>query len=220
MVATGYANVHTEDDYDQAHQQAQINAQMNAQFAMQAPMQEVQVVQQGPKLWKSGLCDCFATGGNLCCNVYWCTPCMAGRIHSSAVHNLNDTPDTTVCCGLTSAEILGVGLAVGVPLATNGAVHLPGSDMLGWCAISGYTWWQRQTIREKFGIHGDRCGDCLVSCFCVGCALCQHHTELSQQGINPGSCCCTVNPPLAQTQHVYAAHPSVVNGVQPAYVQN
>eukprot|EP01064_Diplonema_japonicum_P002617 TRINITY_DN1166_c0_g1_i1.p1 TRINITY_DN1166_c0_g1~~TRINITY_DN1166_c0_g1_i1.p1 ORF type:complete len:199 (+),score=43.84 TRINITY_DN1166_c0_g1_i1:90-686(+) len=156
-----------------------------------------------PKMWKSGLCDCFATGANLCCNVFWCYPCMAGRVHSAMADDHRDHMNVSVCSSLILAQVVTAGLTVGLPLATHGAVHVPGANMIGACAVFGYTWWQRHTLSKKLGIQGDMCGDCMISYFCSSCALCQHHTELVQHGVNPGSCCCEVGEAPAGVQPAY-----------------
>jgi|SRR5690242_1792130 len=47
-------------------------------------------------------------------------------------------------------------------------------------------WWipqtlRRQAIRERLGIEGDSCNDCLVSTFCGACSLAQMNMEVKSQ---------------------------------------
>eukprot|EP01059_Diplonema_ambulator_P002814 TRINITY_DN1243_c0_g1_i4.p2 TRINITY_DN1243_c0_g1~~TRINITY_DN1243_c0_g1_i4.p2 ORF type:complete len:158 (+),score=51.68 TRINITY_DN1243_c0_g1_i4:259-732(+) len=139
---------------------------------------------------------------------------MAGRIHS-AVNGIQGKMDECVCAALLTASVIGTGLSL-LPLMTHGQFGIPCIDLLGPCAFAWYTWWQRQTIRQQYGIQGDTCGDCLVSFFCVTCAMCQHHTELVQRGVDPGLCCCESATPRPPQQVVYVQQPAYA--VQPQQV--
>eukprot|EP01059_Diplonema_ambulator_P016113 TRINITY_DN27415_c0_g1_i1.p1 TRINITY_DN27415_c0_g1~~TRINITY_DN27415_c0_g1_i1.p1 ORF type:complete len:187 (+),score=15.70 TRINITY_DN27415_c0_g1_i1:64-624(+) len=158
------------------------------------------------KLWEAGLLDCMSTGANVCCNVYWCTPCMAGRVHSAA-EGVPDTMDVNLCQNLIAAELIGLSLSIGVPLATHGVVTCPQTDLVGYCTLSCYTWWQRDLIRRQYNIRGDAVGDCIAAFFCTTCAMCQHHSELLQHGVDPGTTCCNNAKPCDSVQPGY--HPAV-----------
>eukprot|EP01064_Diplonema_japonicum_P004666 TRINITY_DN13065_c0_g1_i1.p1 TRINITY_DN13065_c0_g1~~TRINITY_DN13065_c0_g1_i1.p1 ORF type:complete len:333 (+),score=42.71 TRINITY_DN13065_c0_g1_i1:100-999(+) len=191
---------------------------MQPQYVTQH-MQVNQVVQYTN--WKEGICGCCSRECELCCNVFWCTPCMAGRTHSAAVNNLRDTMDGTVTGSLIAAEVLGIVLSFSLT-----AAGIPGMGFcsyMGCCATAGYLTYQRQFITKKFNIHSEPCMDCLMSFFCLPCVLCQHHTELSHRGVDPGSCCCIIGQQRPrQTAVVMVAHHGQVMSypqqqVQPAY---
>jgi len=51
---------------------------------------------------------------------------------------------------------------------------------------------KRGEIRDRFGIEGNGCTDCLVSCFCQPCSLAQMNMELKERAATGGM------PPAAQ----------------------
>ncbi|KXZ50923.1 hypothetical protein GPECTOR_14g17 [Gonium pectorale] len=44
----------------------------------------------------------------------------------------------------------------------------------------------RGWIRSKYGIPGTCCGDCMITTFCIPCALCQEHRELVIRNVGIG----------------------------------
>ncbi|MBA0829614.1 hypothetical protein Goarm_014206, partial [Gossypium armourianum] len=48
-----------------------------------------------------------------------------------------------------------------------------------------YSYPYRKKLREQFSLKEQPCGDCLVHCCCIQCALCQEHRELINRGLDP-----------------------------------
>ncbi|CAF5113269.1 unnamed protein product, partial [Rotaria sp. Silwood1] len=47
---------------------------------------------------------------------------------------------------------------------------------------------KRQVLRQKYGLREDpSCGDCLTTCFCGPCALCQEARFLKRRAVQPGT---------------------------------
>lgn len=42
---------------------------------------------------------------------------------------------------------------------------------------------QRGQLREKYRLEEDICGDCLITCCCPQCAMCQEARELKARGM-------------------------------------
>ena len=104
--------------------------------------------------WSSGLCDCFSDVNN-CCITFWC-PCITfGQI----------------------AEIVDKGsTSCGVHGTLYGLLYV----CTGWqCIYSGF---YRKKLRMQYMIEGSCCGDCLTSCCCEWCALCQEYRQLKHLG--------------------------------------
>eukprot|EP00198_Chlamydomonas_reinhardtii_P012293 XP_001701630.1 predicted protein [Chlamydomonas reinhardtii] len=105
--------------------------------------------------WSTGLCDwCGAPGGfGTCLYVMCCTPCSYG----SLVARLG--PEVTCggscfggCCCYTLLSMLGL----------NCIIHM---------GVRGH-------LRNKYGIPGDGCNDCMCTCCCSACAICQETREV------------------------------------------
>ncbi|KAK8500638.1 hypothetical protein V6N13_032569 [Hibiscus sabdariffa] len=52
------------------------------------------------------------------------------------------------------------------------------------CAVC-YSYPYRTRLREQYSLEEQPCGDCLVHCCCIQCALCQEHRELKNRGLDP-----------------------------------
>ncbi|TXG49795.1 hypothetical protein EZV62_025670 [Acer yangbiense] len=106
--------------------------------------------------WSSGLCDCFSDCSG-CCLTFWC-PCITfGRI----------------------SEIVDKGSS---SCGVNGTLYFIIQSLTGYACF--YSSSYRTKMRGQFNLEGSRCGDCLVHCFCEGCALCQEYRELKSRGFD------------------------------------
>eukprot|EP01059_Diplonema_ambulator_P034885 TRINITY_DN8044_c2_g1_i1.p1 TRINITY_DN8044_c2_g1~~TRINITY_DN8044_c2_g1_i1.p1 ORF type:complete len:220 (+),score=24.63 TRINITY_DN8044_c2_g1_i1:22-681(+) len=165
--------------------------------AMGTPVEEV---------WATGLlddCDC----GELCCNVFWCAPCMLGRIHATAVNNQPGKVDLRVCCIVPTAAALGEGIRWALLLTYGIGPDI--GNLFSWVATSAFTEEHRTAIRKTYGIQGTSCNDCLTSWFCTGCAMCQHYRELAHRGNDPGLTirCARQQEPVV---HIVIAQPAYI----------
>ncbi|MBA0799925.1 hypothetical protein Gohar_010403, partial [Gossypium harknessii] len=61
------------------------------------------------------------------------------------------------------------------------AYYMLGSFGFAFC----YSYPYRKKLREQFSLKEQPCGDCLVHCWCIQCALCQEHRELINRGLDP-----------------------------------
>eukprot|EP01059_Diplonema_ambulator_P002818 TRINITY_DN1243_c0_g2_i1.p1 TRINITY_DN1243_c0_g2~~TRINITY_DN1243_c0_g2_i1.p1 ORF type:complete len:197 (+),score=63.53 TRINITY_DN1243_c0_g2_i1:83-673(+) len=137
----------------------------------------------GNDKWATGLFDCLSNGGILCANVFFCTPCMVGRVHS-AVQGVPHTMDKCMCSAIVATTVIGNGVGL-LPLIFDG-LWTPFVSFLGCVVVGAATRAHRMTIRKKYGISGNAGADCALSYFCSPCVTCQHHTELVQRGVDPG----------------------------------
>eukprot|EP01061_Rhynchopus_euleeides_P026508 TRINITY_DN4328_c0_g1_i1.p1 TRINITY_DN4328_c0_g1~~TRINITY_DN4328_c0_g1_i1.p1 ORF type:complete len:255 (+),score=59.79 TRINITY_DN4328_c0_g1_i1:89-766(+) len=124
--------------------------------------------------WAYGLCDCCQDVG-LCCDVYWCTPCMLSRLHPAVEDGISDTFSFPVCALLCGAWA-----------------------MVGSLACCLHVWYLRDRTRLAFGIQGNPCADCCTAWMCLQCAVCQMHRELRSRGVDPGVTCCKSSTPQAR----------------------
>lgn len=105
--------------------------------------------------WSSGLCDCFDDMG-VCCLTCWC-PCVT---YGDNVEKVSDGQSS--CCIWGTLYCLAMGMAYFcVPLNC--------------CLQCG----PRGDIRRAYGLVEDP-NDCLVSCCCSYCALCQEARQLQK----------------------------------------
>eukprot|EP01064_Diplonema_japonicum_P023732 TRINITY_DN34141_c0_g1_i1.p1 TRINITY_DN34141_c0_g1~~TRINITY_DN34141_c0_g1_i1.p1 ORF type:complete len:267 (+),score=22.81 TRINITY_DN34141_c0_g1_i1:44-844(+) len=161
-------------------------------------------------MWNDDLfanCNCEP----LCCNVYWCGPCMTGRNQGAIEQNAPDHMDCTSCGLIVGAGIVGEGARIALELSLDIALPQVGGSLM-WLLTACYTQRHRSSLRRRYGIQGEECGDCVTSWFCTPCAICQHHSEITRRGTSPGYMCCHPNP----SQHNVVA----VQATQPAYVAN
>ncbi|PIM99544.1 hypothetical protein CDL12_27962 [Handroanthus impetiginosus] len=106
--------------------------------------------------WSTGLFDCFSDFRN-CCITCWC-PCITfGQI----------------------AEIVDKGSS---SCGQNGALY----TLIACVTVCPccYSCFYRSKLRQQYLLHESPCGDCLVHCFCEGCALCQEYRELKNRGFD------------------------------------
>jgi len=106
--------------------------------------------------WTSGLCGCFSDCG--LCLYGWCFPGCAEK---------------STFTKLQGARSAGCGDGCFV------------SQCCGCCVIPTAVYMDRTWIREKYGIPQDPCNDCLVTCFCLSCSVCQNARELKNRGNAP-----------------------------------
>ncbi|KAM1169993.1 hypothetical protein ACFX2I_020433 [Malus domestica] len=106
--------------------------------------------------WSTGLFDCFS-GPKNCCITFWC-PCITfGQI----------------------AEIVDKG---SIPCGASGALYTLIACVTAFPCI--YSCFYRSKMRQQYSLEESPCGDCLVHCFCEGCALCQEYRELKFRGFD------------------------------------
>ncbi|KAJ2978560.1 hypothetical protein NQ176_g3755 [Zarea fungicola] len=107
--------------------------------------------------WENGLCetDCGS------CMGAWCCTCFAfGR----ASDRLRAFPDTDT----DNFSLF------------NGSCFM--FTLASMCSLSCIpVWMQRKDLREKFGIRGGGCGDCMVASCCLPCAVSQINMELKKR---------------------------------------
>eukprot|EP00892_Ulva_mutabilis_P003651 jgi/Ulvmu1/1658/UM114_0028.1 len=103
--------------------------------------------------WSSGLFDCF-TDLPSCLITYFCA-----------------------CIGHGMVQ----GRAEGKPWGVDSILFIVGAYLC--CA---HCWYfgtkRRRTVREKYGLPEDPCGDLPVNCCCLACAVCQEWRELDRRG--------------------------------------
>ncbi|PNH09554.1 Protein PLANT CADMIUM RESISTANCE 3 [Tetrabaena socialis] len=139
------------------------------------------MMQGAQHAWTTGFCDwCASPGGcGTCFYVCCCTPCAYGS-------NVSRMPPSVICGGS----------CVGACFAYMGMTALGLPCLLHMCS-RGY-------VRQKYGIPGDGCTDCLATCCCPLCAMCQEGRELTIRGCGPGGI--ELNKPPGQ-QEMYAIVP-------------
>ena len=107
------------------------------------------------KEWESTLCGCFKDRKS-CLMSFFC-PCVQYGLNTRAAKDapvlISHNPVLN-CCAYTC-----------VNCATQGSFYL--------------TAMQRQIIREKYGLKGSTCTDCLSACFCNCCVLSQVSREIA-----------------------------------------
>ncbi|KAL4361665.1 hypothetical protein GQ457_04G012520 [Hibiscus cannabinus] len=111
---------------------------------------------QNPGPWTTGLFDCFDDSDN-CFKTFCCPFITFGR----------------------NVEIIDKGRTSAGDAARN--YYILGN--FG-CAVC-YSYPYRTRLREQFSLEEQPCGDCLVHCCCIQCALCQEHRELKNRGLDP-----------------------------------
>ncbi|KAI3373945.1 hypothetical protein L3Q82_022509 [Scortum barcoo] len=120
--------------------------------------QPVMVVRNSNE-WGSGICDCCEDVPECCC-AFWCFPCFACR---TSICLLSD-------CFLTSWNY---GEALCLPLVD---IFLSGF-------VPPVTMSMRGSMRQRYGIKGTMCNDCVYSTFCPSCTWCQMSREMKKRNI-------------------------------------
>ena len=115
--------------------------------------------------WSNSLYRCNNDCGT-CCKAFWCPWMVYANIQSRVRHVEHygyahpDGGDSVNCdcllhCGLS---LLCLGCVLQIP--------------------------QRETVRTRYGIRGDVCNDCMVSCCCMPCELTQESLEIGLEEKN------------------------------------
>ena len=125
----------------------------------------MQPIPGGSPDWGTGIFSCFDDTSG-CCDAICCGPCQIAR-HCEAVEGRANTQNTMYCLGFT---ICGYAALFAIPML-------------------------RSKIRERFGIQGSCPGDWCCGCCLPGCAVCQHHRELTRRNFWPGGSCFQSAPP-------------------------
>ncbi|KAH8818610.1 PLAC8 family-domain-containing protein [Flagelloscypha sp. PMI_526] len=111
--------------------------------------------------WSHGLFDCF--GDCSTCMMAWCCPCVVYAQTKRRLSYLqkHDKPDPEAVGGCCSGACWGYAAL---------------STLLGLsCILQMNT---RSTMRERYSVRGDGCGDCLTAFCCTSCGLTQEHREV------------------------------------------
>ncbi|KUJ23885.1 PLAC8-domain-containing protein [Mollisia scopiformis] len=122
----------------------------------QQPMQYTEkTVTAGGQEWNNGLFDCFSGADNLCLKATFC-PCF---VYGKTQHRIRDP-------SLAGYERFN-------------------QDCLMWCGVQSccglgwiFNWMARTELRNKFGINGGGCGDCMTAWCCTCCSIIQNEKEV------------------------------------------
>ncbi|KAG5853332.1 hypothetical protein ANANG_G00072070 [Anguilla anguilla] len=117
----------------------------------QPPAVQVGMVQSNQ--WSTGICDCFDDLPS-CCLGYWCFPCFACKT----------TSEFGECACLPG----------GRPVYTRAVCRY---TLL--CAPVSFA--MRAGVRNRYGIQGDMCSDCIYATFCNVCSWCQISREIKRR---------------------------------------
>ncbi|KAJ8337777.1 hypothetical protein SKAU_G00367430 [Synaphobranchus kaupii] len=112
-------------------------------------IQQPQAVQS--KQWSTGICDCFDDLA-VCCLGYWCLPCFACKTTADFGENCF-LPLVDTLCSFTQM--------IGVPIC-----------------VPPVAFAMRVGVRNRYGIKGDMCSDCISATFCTMCSWCQVSREI------------------------------------------
>ena len=103
-------------------------------------------------LWTESLCGCL-NDIPLCCYGCWCCCCLYG--HNAA--KLTSQPACWIHCTLYSLM-----------------------SAVGCCCLLHTI--RRGQMREKYSLEEGDCGDCMITCCCPSCAICQETREMKVRG--------------------------------------
>ncbi|GMH41890.1 hypothetical protein BSKO_09800 [Bryopsis sp. KO-2023] len=59
-------------------------------------------------------------------------------------------------------------------------------SILAYCAFVALGWYNRNSLRQKYGLPGNNCTDCLLWFFCSPCAVCQESRTLDYNNVENG----------------------------------
>ncbi|XP_023652317.1 cornifelin homolog [Paramormyrops kingsleyae] len=100
--------------------------------------------------WSTGIFDCL-DDMSVCCAAYWCFPCFTCKTAA----------DFGECLCLPLVDIMNISLQMsGIPCVPPVSLAL------------------RVGVRNRFGIRGDICSDCMYVTFCNMCSWCQIAREM------------------------------------------
>ena len=118
---------------------------------------------------------------DLCCAAIFC-PCavlnsnvkmmQTRTYHPPCEFECTKPCSIMACLTVASAVIRVVGQSTGIFL-----------DLLNLGPLYSFQW--RSALREKYGINGDPCSDCICHWCCNPCVLCQEHIELRKRNGGP-----------------------------------
>jgi Cys-rich protein (TIGR01571 family) len=147
--------------------------------------------------WSHGLCSCQSVGS--CCGATWCSPFIFGRsawrlerFPASPDHSAEFSWFNESCLIMTGAWLLAV----------------------PWLPV----WMQRRRLRQKFGIEGSGCTDCLSACCCNCCAQVQIENELVDRAEE--SLLQSQQPPINSQRMAYAQSQDIPMAPLPSQAQN
>lgn len=114
--------------------------------------------------WHYGMCTCCADCDS-CCEAWWCTPCQLSRQCNMIQNNL----PTISCCYCLLFTFINPCM-LELPMCC-GAMQM------------------RSTVRARYGIDGNCCGDCCGAFWCLPCVVQQVLLEMTSMNEFPGACC-------------------------------
>lgn len=125
------------------------------------------------------------------CTAFVCPMVLFGHNHAKVRANEGDSYPSWVipACGYIGSYALGLFtfLTYGVMLADFNHITMSPqvaqsvANVCGSSCVGMYAGQHRSVLRRKYGIEGDRCGDCLIHTVASPCALCQENHEIEQQ---------------------------------------
>eukprot|EP01059_Diplonema_ambulator_P033480 TRINITY_DN7018_c0_g2_i2.p1 TRINITY_DN7018_c0_g2~~TRINITY_DN7018_c0_g2_i2.p1 ORF type:complete len:192 (+),score=36.23 TRINITY_DN7018_c0_g2_i2:64-639(+) len=140
--------------------------------------------------WTLGLFDwLLATrydGCELCFNILFCAPCMAGYMHDAHFSKNEQLMNPCVAGWLLAADTIGCSSSCYLGIWVNPFLNL--LYFIGYFAIAGYSLYQRRSIVAESKIEESACRSFLTVCVCLPCAECQHFAQIEAGGTYPGGC--------------------------------
>lgn len=123
--------------------------------------------------WRAGLCECFSYPLS-CLSTFFCEACVVGQTTSIA---MGGSRNACLLVGIV-LFIFGV-LGFSLQLVDEGGVTMAGSVLSSIGGVIGLflICYARVVIRERKNIEGSGFGDCLISCCCSACSICQMLNE-------------------------------------------
>ncbi|CAD2218182.1 PLAC8 family, putative [Angomonas deanei] len=114
--------------------------------------------------WHYGICHC-CSDCNSCIEAWCCSYCQISRQYNMI---RKGKPEIDwLCC---------LGMAFGTMCIATFVLWI------GACMV-------RQRVRDRYGIEGNSCGDCCVTCWCTSCSVQQQLLEMTSVSDFPGACC-------------------------------
>ena len=163
-----------------------------------------------PAGFSYGLYACEDDMG-LCCDVFWCSPCLLGYTHNAIVKNEPNSMNVGVCMGVSAAAFIGYAAGIfvnmGLGLAPLGSL----AYSIGCIPYTYVVCQQRKEMKRQLGLREDKGEDCALAYFCGNCVQCQVTREATKLGMQPGTICCCNKP----QQPVVHTVPQEL--IQPAY---
>jgi Cys-rich protein (TIGR01571 family) len=136
--------------------------------------------------WNIGTFSCLKTPLETLIMSFVCSPCQFGITHAKAHDPEQAAYSYCVAYGFHSYMYYLVALTLTpVPPLTPASAALVAS-LVSSSAVGAYAGYARTRLRQKYGIEGSSCDDCLLHTFFPQCALAQEaHEVLKREGQSP-----------------------------------